>query len=94
MLLEREEVPPTEDHRVGLYLGSYGGPRGVAVSYERGTPVRPYLVPLSSGWCYFLPDMRFYDQYTRNVGNTSMLLEREEEHSSGRLRMSLLYHSA
>ena len=27
------------DPTVGLYLGSCGGPRGVAVSYERGTPV-------------------------------------------------------
>jgi hypothetical protein len=23
---------------VALYLGTYGGPRGVGVSYERGTP--------------------------------------------------------
>ena len=27
---------------MGLYLGPYGGPRGAAVSYERGTPVEPF----------------------------------------------------
>jgi len=27
------------DPAVGLCLGPYGGPRGVAVSYQRGTPV-------------------------------------------------------
>jgi hypothetical protein len=27
------------DHTVGIYPRSYGGPRGVGVSYERGTPV-------------------------------------------------------
>jgi len=30
---------PVEDPAVGLCLGPYGGPRGVGVSYERGTPV-------------------------------------------------------
>ena len=29
---------PTKDPTVGLCLGSYGGHRGVAVSYERGIP--------------------------------------------------------
>ena len=28
-----------KDPTAGLCLGAYGGPRGVAVSYERGTPV-------------------------------------------------------
>ena len=43
---------------VGLCLGPYGGPRGGAVSYERGTPVPGHLaVPWkesaesSRGWC-------------------------------------------
>ena len=34
-----EETPPSYDPTVGLYLGSYGGPRGVGVFHERGTPV-------------------------------------------------------
>ena len=34
---------PTQDPTVELYLGSYGGPRGVGVSYERGTPVVPRI---------------------------------------------------
>ena len=33
------KTPPSQDPTVGLYLGSYGGPRRGAVSYERGTPV-------------------------------------------------------
>jgi len=31
---------PALGFEVGLCLGAYGGPRGVAVSCERGTPVR------------------------------------------------------
>jgi hypothetical protein len=31
--------PPLEDPAVGLCLGPYDGPRGVAFSYERGTHV-------------------------------------------------------
>jgi hypothetical protein len=50
-----------------------------------------------------MPKKKVYDQYTRNVGNTSMLLEREEVpptlhhfHSSGLIFEAhrLLYHSA
>ena len=33
--------PSLEGPTVGLYLGSYGGHRGGAVSYERGTPDTP-----------------------------------------------------
>ena len=33
------ETPPSGDPTVGLYLGFYGGPRGGALSCERGTPV-------------------------------------------------------
>ena len=36
--LIRKNAPPY-DPTVGLCLGPYGGPRGVAVSYKRGTPV-------------------------------------------------------
>jgi hypothetical protein len=32
-------TPPSNDPTAGLYLGSYGGPSGGAVSCERGTPV-------------------------------------------------------
>ena len=35
-----EETATPYNHTVGLCLGPYGGPRGVEVSYERGTPVR------------------------------------------------------
>ena len=35
-----QETPPSKDPTVALYLGSYGGPGGGAVSYERGTLVR------------------------------------------------------
>ena len=31
--------PPPQDPTVGSCTGPYGGPRGGAVSYERGTPV-------------------------------------------------------
>ena len=33
------ETPPSWENTVGLDLGSYGGPRGGAFSYERGAPV-------------------------------------------------------
>ena len=36
------ETSPSQDPTAGLYLGSYGGPRGRAVSYERSTPVREH----------------------------------------------------
>ena len=32
------QYAPSQDPSVGLCLGPYGGPRGWAVSYERGTP--------------------------------------------------------
>ena len=32
------ETAPPQDPAVALCLGTYGGPRGVGVSYERGTP--------------------------------------------------------
>ena len=34
-----QEVAAPEKPTVGLYLRPYGGPKGGAVSYERGTPV-------------------------------------------------------
>ena len=34
-----KETSPPLDPTVGLRLGPYGGPRGVGVSYERGTRV-------------------------------------------------------
>ena len=34
------ETLPSNDPAVGLYLGSYGGPRGLVRSYERGAPVQ------------------------------------------------------
>ena len=34
-----KETASLQDHTVGLCLGPYGGPRGGAVPYERGTPV-------------------------------------------------------
>ena len=33
------ETAPPYDPTIGLYLGPYGGPRGGALSYDRGTPV-------------------------------------------------------
>jgi hypothetical protein len=39
--LDHKKQEPT----VGLYLWAYGGPRGVVVFYERGTPVSPTLHP-------------------------------------------------
>jgi len=36
-------TPDVERDHPGLYLGSYGGPRGGAVSYERGIPVSEQL---------------------------------------------------
>ena len=35
-LMEERHAAPA----VGLCLGAYGGPEGVAVAYERGAPVR------------------------------------------------------
>ena len=45
--LAHKTPPPPKDPTVGPCLGSYGGSRGGAVSYERGTPValRPFTVP-------------------------------------------------
>jgi len=37
--LAHKKTPPPQDPTVGLCLGPYGGPRGWAFSYERGTPV-------------------------------------------------------
>jgi hypothetical protein len=37
-------IPPV-DPAVALCLGTYGDPRGVSVSYERGTPVRMHRAP-------------------------------------------------
>ena len=34
------KTAPSQDLTVALCLGSYGGPTGGAVSYERGTPVK------------------------------------------------------
>ena len=44
-LTHKKTHPPLEDPTctVGLSLGPYGGPRGVAFSYERGTRVQWYL---------------------------------------------------
>ena len=44
------EEPITQGYpTVGLYLWSYGSPKGGAVSYERGTPVTEvYLQPQGS----------------------------------------------
>jgi len=38
-LAHKNPLPP-QDPTVALCLGTYGSPRGGAVSYERGTPVR------------------------------------------------------
>ena len=38
--------PPSLDPTVGLYLGSYGGPRGKAVSHERGIPGHAIKMPI------------------------------------------------
>jgi len=43
------ETPPSQDPTVRLYLGSYSGPRGGALSYERGTPVVFRAVHLARG---------------------------------------------
>ena len=37
--LAHNTPPPRLDPTVALRLGTYGGPRGGGVSYERGTPV-------------------------------------------------------
>ena len=34
-----QQTASPQDPTAGLCLGPYGGPRGWAVSYERGTPV-------------------------------------------------------
>ena len=36
------KTPPPEDPTVALCRGTYGGPMGVGVSYQRGTPVIHY----------------------------------------------------
>ena len=36
--LAHENLLPSRTLTVGPWLGPYGGPRGVEVSYERGTP--------------------------------------------------------
>ena len=38
--LAHKNPTPSYDPTVALCLGTYGGPMGVGVSYERGTPVR------------------------------------------------------
>ena len=38
--LAHKKHPPPLDPEVALCLGTYGDPRGVGVSYERGTPVK------------------------------------------------------
>ena len=42
-----QEPPPPQDPTVALCLGTYGDPRGVGVSYERGTPVLAALRSVS-----------------------------------------------
>jgi hypothetical protein len=42
-MLRSYETPSPQDPAVALNLGSYDDPRGVGVSYERGTPVESYL---------------------------------------------------
>ena len=37
--LAHQNPPPPQDPAVALCPGSYGDPRGVGVSYERGIPV-------------------------------------------------------
>ena len=37
-LSQSQENNPPEDPTVALHLGTFGDPRGVGVSYERGTP--------------------------------------------------------
>ena len=43
---QSSETALPKDHTVGLCLEPYGGPRGVAVSYERGTPAEQYVAAL------------------------------------------------
>ena len=38
--LANKNPPPPQVPTVALCLGTYGDPRGVGVSYERGTPVQ------------------------------------------------------
>ena len=42
--------PPSWDPTGALCLGTYGDPRGVAVSYERGTPVHLQSLRIGSGF--------------------------------------------
>ena len=37
-LAHKKPPPPSKDPTVALCIGRYGDPRGVGVSYERGTP--------------------------------------------------------
>jgi hypothetical protein len=37
------ELPHPQEPTVALFLGTYGDPRGVGISCERGTPVLPIL---------------------------------------------------
>ena len=39
--LAHKKQPPPQEPTVALCRGIYGDPRGVGVSYERGTPVAP-----------------------------------------------------
>ena len=39
--LAHKNPPPPQNPTVAICLGSYGDPRGVGVSDERGTPVTP-----------------------------------------------------
>ena len=41
-----QETAFPQDPAVGLCLGPFGGPRGGAVSYERGTPILIAPIPL------------------------------------------------
>ena len=43
--LAHKKTPTPLDPTVGRCLGPYGGPRGVGVSYERGTPERTAIKP-------------------------------------------------
>ena len=49
------ERPPTQDPVVALCIGTYGDPRGMGVSHERGTPVGGYGSTLGTRGVRFEP---------------------------------------
>ena len=71
---------------MGLCLGPYGGPRGVAVYDERGTPVghvtdsRAHLdvrlQPKSKSWVYFTP-LEPFDRGTPWINHTHETFRKE-----------------